>query len=180
MSAESRVIARAVEAGDLVAAERLCREHREKLVASGELQYLFKFAAAADRVGALDLLLSAGAEVNAPLDRHTEQTALYAAAANGAADGVRWLLAHGAAVNQEVDGERRCLPLFVAIRLGHAGIVRQLVEAGAVTRTTWNGQSPVECARAHGQAEVAGYLTAVAEAEPGAAADRRRHSGPGR
>jgi ankyrin repeat protein len=174
---ESRAIVRAIEAGDLSTADRLCRAHREQLLASGELNYLFKYAAGADCVPALGLLLTAGAEVNAPLDEYTEQTALYSATANGAAESVRWLLAHGAVVNQEVEGERRCLPLFVAIRLGHASIVRQLVEAGAVTRTVWNGQTPAECATAHGYPEVARYLVSVAEAEPSDPADTSRDVG---
>src|SRR5687767_10171667 len=118
MSVESRAIARAIDSGDLDAVGRLCRAHREQLLASGELQSLFEYAAAGcRRVGALDLLLDAGAEVNAPLDEYTNQTALYSATANGATEGVRWLLAHSAVVNQEVKGESRCLPLFVAIRL---------------------------------------------------------------
>lgn len=143
MSAESR--ARAIEAGDVDAAGLLCKEYRDRLLRSGELQILFRYAAAGDRAVALDVLLAAGARVNAPLDETTEQTALYAAAATGASEGVRWLLTHGAVVNHEVQGERRCLPLYVAIRLGHADIVRQLVAAGAVTQTVWNGQTPPEC-----------------------------------
>jgi ankyrin repeat protein len=158
MSAESRAIVRAIESGDLDTAGRLCREHRDQLLASGELQYLFKYAASSNQIVALDLLHNAGALVNAPLDKYTDQTALFSATANGAAEGVRWLLAHAATINQDVKGEVRCLSLFVAIRLGHADIVRQLVEAGAVTRTIWNGQTPVECATAHGHTEIARYL----------------------
>jgi ankyrin repeat protein len=170
MSVESRAIVRAIESGDLDTADRLCREHRDQLLTSGELQYLLKYAASSNQIVALDLVHSAGAEVNAPLDEYTEQTALYSATANGATEGVRWLLAHGATINQEVNGEFRCLSLFVAIRLGHAEIVRQLVKAGAVTRTIWNGQSPVECATAHGHTEIARYLESQ-DAERGAAPD---------
>lgn len=175
MSVESRTITRAIEGDDLPTVERLCLQHREQLLTSGELQYLFKFASCLSRVGAMEVLLRAGAEVAAPLDEYTEQTALYAATSNGATEGVRWLLAHGAPVNQLVEGELRCLPLFVAIRMGHAKIVRLLVAAGAVTRTVWNGQSPAECSRAYGHVTIAEFL-AGQDTEPTAAPDGEERS----
>ena len=164
MSTESRAVGRAIAGDDLGAVERLCNEYHAALLASGELRTLFQFAASQNRVGVLEILHRTGVAVDSPLDESTEQTSLYAAAANGATEGVRWLLAHGTPVNQTVGGESRCLPLFVAIRLGHAEIVRLLAAAGAVTQTIWNGQSPAECAVSHGHHVIAAYLGSL-EAE---------------
>jgi ankyrin repeat protein len=162
MSEESKAITKYIDSGDIAAARALCEAHRGQLKVSGELQELLDHAAGANLPEALAMLVSAGADVNAPLDKYTNQGVLYTATACGATETVRWLLQHGAEVNISEDGRVLCLPLFVAIRCGHKEIVKLLVENGAITNTIWNDESPVDCAIRHGEVETAQYLRSVA------------------
>lgn len=161
MGSELREINVAMKSDDRELATRLCDQYLPVLAKTGGVQRLFRYAVSADRIWAMEMLLERGANVNEPLDEATNQGSLYEAAAVGATKSVQWLLQHGALVNLAIEGEERSLPLFTAIRQGYVDIVRQLVESGASLRTTWNGQTPLECAMAFKQSDIASYLSSI-------------------
>ena len=110
-------------------------------------------------VGVLQVLLAAGAEVNAK-DNNIGWTSLHWAAQNGRAEMVKVLLAAGAEVDaQEEFGST---PLHYAAEEGHAEVVKGLIAAGAAVNTRSDeGWTPLHGAAKKGAAEVVKLLLAA-------------------
>ncbi len=111
---------------------------------------------------AVQVLLDAGADVNAK-DNMEGRTALLWAASNGHADTVQVLLGAGANVEAQVkdndeDKEGRTALILAAVG-GHTAIVRALIEAGAdIKAKTQNEVTAWMAARVLGQSEVVEIL----------------------
>lgn len=100
-------------------------------------------AAAEDDVDMIEVLVSAGADVNGPRSNGSPEGCIDDAAGAGAIDAVRWLLKHGAKINHVVDGVTRCQSLVGAINRGHLEVVQLLVEHGAEINAVWAGCTPI-------------------------------------
>ena len=87
----------------------------------------WKAAVRSDDVARLEVLLAAGADINA-LDEHG-QTGLMIAARDGKTAAVRWLIEHGADLNHTA--KYHLSALMLAVINGRDAIVGILVDAGA-------------------------------------------------
>lgn len=136
--------------------ERLLEENpkavNERIDGAG---YPLHAAAGSGNAEVVQMLLDAGAEVNARSQRNN--TALHVAAGRGHSEVVALLLAHGADVNAE--SRHGIRPLTHA---GNADVALLLVDAGAdplfVQR---NGNSAVAAAAASGNVDVFAYLLSL-------------------
>lgn len=103
-----------------------------------------KAAACADHVDAVERLLEAGADPNAPVDYPGELSVLEAAAARGQLASVQTLLDHGADPNHtdedSEDAGSSSTPLIAAARAGHRDVCTALLQAGA-TLTVLTGSN---------------------------------------
>ena len=120
------------------------------------------WAAKADRIEVMPLLVERGAKVGADPYRGTP---LLWAAATGRDAAIRWLLDHGADVNQRATfgGEshgKGVTALHLAAQDGRLATVRLLIERGADCRIKDElyGSSPAGWAEHFGFSETAGYL----------------------
>ena len=100
-------------------------------------------AAEAGQLGAVNLLLAAGANVNAA-DAEGE-TPLYKAACRGHGTMVECLLEAGAAV----EGTKDKSPLAAAAAAGARNVVTMLLKAGASLKATSDGSTALSLARSH-------------------------------
>lgn len=87
-------------------------------------------AACADHADAVQRLLEAGADPNAPTDSRRDESVLEAAAARGQLATVQALLDHGADPNHS-DKNSSSTPLIAAASAGHRDVCTALLQAGA-------------------------------------------------
>jgi ankyrin repeat protein len=155
----------ALEAGDTETFARLMRDHPEHVWdrrQPGKTYWLFS-AADAGQLPILELLVAAGADINAP--KASSSTApegvVDTAAGEGHLEVVRWLLDRGAVINHVVGGAPRCFALTAAAFRGRLDVVKLLVERGAWINCVWAGSTPLSHAIGYGEEEVAAYLRSV-------------------
>ncbi|MDJ0611062.1 MAG: ankyrin repeat domain-containing protein [Kiloniellales bacterium] len=112
-------------------------------------------AAASGHRAIVEILVSAGADLNKPCgDAHLYGTPLAHAAQQGRADIVEILVAAGADLNPADDP-----PLHGAASMGHTEIVMRLVELGAdIDARDLDSRTALTLARNHGHDAVADYL----------------------
>jgi ankyrin repeat protein len=123
------------------------------------------WACKSDRVGVLDRLLRAGAQLDA--DPYRGTPLIWAAACNRI-DAAAWLLDHGANVNQKgtfggLTHGRGITALHIAAQNGHMAMVKFLVEGGAdrSIKEDLYHSTPEGSATYFGRVEVRDYLRAV-------------------
>lgn len=125
----------------------------------------------------LEMLLSAGADVNFNPTRGWEQTALQNASERGDLTAVKLLLAAGADVNAT---GATAPPLLLAIRGGHIHVFEHLLSAGAdVYATAYRGQTMLEAAEASGDADVQDRVRAALGSRPPPQIDQPLDHGTG-
>lgn len=154
----------AVEAGDAEAFARLMRDYPEKVWDDPETRTRTRWLFSAADSGCLpiiELLVDAGADVNAPCMGHAPEGVIDTAASEGHLEVVRWLLDRGAVINHTVAGMPRCFALTGAAFSGHLDVVKLLVERGAWINCVWAGMTPLSHAMMYGQTEVVDYLRSV-------------------
>ncbi len=159
----AREIFDAIYQGDLEYVARALRDHREVFQWEGWTTWMSS-AASTGQLSLLELLVAAGADVNAPESvgvASSPEGVIHTAAAEGHFEVVRWLLDHGAAINHTVGGRVRCFAMGSAVGSGHLEVVKLLVERGAAVNACWAGMTPLNHALLYGQAEVADYLRSV-------------------
>jgi ankyrin repeat protein len=153
----------AIYAGEEEFVAAALRDNRDMFVTKGWTTWLSS-AASAGRLRLVQLLVEAGADMNAPESEASvpsPEGVIDSAAGNGHLEVVRWLLDRGAKINHVVDGVTRCFALVNAVGSGHLDVVRVLVERGAAVNSCWAGLTPLDHARMYGQDEVAAYLQSV-------------------
>jgi ankyrin repeat protein len=152
----------AVDSGDMEAFARLLRDHPEHVWdrQPGYTRWLFA-AADAGQLPILELLVAAGADVNAPKASGAPEGVIDAAAGAGHLEVVHWLLDQGAIINHSVGVEKRCFALTNAAFQGRLEVVKLLVERGAWINCVWAESTPLAHAIGYGETEVADYLRSV-------------------
>lgn len=157
----------AVSAGDAEMFARLMREHPEAVWEHpdrpGYTYWLFS-AVSRGKLPIVELLVAAGADVNAPKAKDSTgapEEVIDTACDEGYVEVARWLLDRGAKVNHVVRGQTRCFALSGAAGGGHLEVVKLLVERGAAVNAAWAGMTALDHALTYGEEEVANYLRSV-------------------
>ena len=136
---------------------RLMLEKNPALVAdTNELgKQPLHYAALYRQEAAMEALLAAGADINAP--DNTGMTPLHTAAMMGWQEGTRWLLEHGADYRQaDRFGD---LPSHTAAIYGQGGTIKVLFDYGdSLTATNHAGRTPLDLARKHRKDRAARYI----------------------
>jgi uncharacterized protein len=155
------LLSEALGAGDAETFARLMRDHPEHVWDRHPDRTRWLFAAAdAGQLPIIELLVAAGADINAPKATAPEG-AVGTAAGEGHLEVVRWLLDRGAVINHVVGGAPRCFALTAAAFRGRLDVVKLLVERGAWIDCAWAGSTPLSHALGYGETEVAAYLRSV-------------------
>jgi ankyrin repeat protein len=129
----------------------------------GKTRWLMS-AVSSGQLSIVELLVSAGADINAPkaaVSAGAPEGVIDTAAAEGQLEIARWLLERGAVINHVVLGTPRCFALCGAAAMGHLEVVKLLVERGAWLNSAWAAMTPLSQAMTYGHTEVADYLRSV-------------------
>lgn len=164
LAADTR-LADAVQARDAAAVRSLLKAKADVNAAQGDGTTALHWAAFNDDIATAELLLAAGAKVEAAT-RVGTITPLLMASRNGSAAMIRLLVKAGASVN--LANEDGTTPLMLAAASGNVDAVRVLLDAGAQVNATdkGHGQTPLIFAASLNRAPVVKLLLAHG-ADPG-------------
>lgn len=149
----------ALRAGDLEASVQLTAQGVDVNARGSDGFTPLMIAAGLGQSQAVELLLTAGADVHT-LDPRMGATALHKAAQSGNPDVAALLLAHGAFIDQQTPGIGHT-PLMDAVLHKHVAVVRLLLARGARTTPRGHaGQNALALAREDGQDAIAELIVA--------------------